>query len=187
MAYYMKQKDNKTLRPAVQGELDTLCGLYSVVNALNWLHPRVRRKPLFRAMIRWFSQHYDITVCLTIGTEPDQLDALLRFLQTSRWRRWPFTFHKPFMGVPRLTTCGILTQCQQWLDQRPDRVVLLGDQYHWTVVSDMDSEWMYFFDSYTYTRIHHSRWSLRKQPGRHQLYRQAIYFIERGASDHDHG
>ncbi|GAJ63821.1 hypothetical protein JFPO14_contig00008-0007 [Edwardsiella piscicida] len=186
MAQYMKQQNSNTLRPAVQGDLDTLCGLYSVVNALSWLHPRLRRKPLFRAIVHWFSQEYDITVCLTTGTEPDQLDAMLDFLRTRCQQRWPFTFSKPFMDIPKLSTRHILTQCQQWLDHHPDRVVLLGDQYHWTVVSHMDSEWLYFFDSYTYRRIHRSRWSLREERGKHQLYRQAIYFIERGASNHDH-
>lgn len=87
MAQYMKQQNSNTLRPAVQGDLDTLCGLYSVVNALSWLHPRLRRKPLFRAMVHWFSQEYDITVCLTTGTEPDQLDALLDFLRTRYQQR----------------------------------------------------------------------------------------------------
>lgn len=183
----MKQKDRQTLRPAVQGDLDTLCGLYSVVNALYWLHPQLRRKALFRALIDHLSQHHDVTSCLTCGTESEQIDALLHFLRTRRPRRWPFSVHKPFTNIPALTTRHILGQCRQWLDQRPDRVVLLGDQYHWTVVSHMDGEWLYFFDSSTYTRIHRSRWSLRHQPGRHQLFREAIYFIEKGVPDHDHG
>lgn len=183
MAQYMKEKHNRGLRPAIQGDLDALCGIYSVVNALYWLHPGLRRKPLFRALVSFFSQHYDIADCLITGTESAQLDALLNFLQSRRESRWPFHFHKPFARTRGLTTRDILAQCRNWLAQHPDRVVLLGDQYHWSVVSHMDSKWMYFFDSGSYTRVRQRYWSLRARPGGHQLFRQAIWFIEKGEAD----
>jgi hypothetical protein len=182
----MKKQTPLTLTPSLQGDLDSLCGLYSVINALFWLYGHsIRRKPLFRALVCHLSELVPIEECLTQGMDSPLIDKLLSFLEHSYYRRYPVTIMKPFQHLTHLATTKILKQCDQWLFQRKDRVVLISDQYHWSVVTQMDNDWLYFFDSYKYQRISLRGFSLRAQTGKHQLFKEAIYFIERGKTEHD--
>lgn len=138
------EKLKASLTPAKQGELDSLCGLYSVINSLYWLYGRkIRRKPLFRALVHHLSQHSSIDECLTNGMESPQIDCLLHFLQISRYKRYPIAVHRPFLTQPNVSTKTIFAQCQQWLEHS-HRVVLLGDQYHWSVITHVDNDWLCF-------------------------------------------
>lgn len=60
------------------------------------------------------------------------------------------------------------------------RAVIIRDQFHWSVVIEADSQNLYFFDSSSYRKKAHSRYSLRYEEGKLQLYPDGIYFIERG-------
>ncbi|OAT41105.1 hypothetical protein M988_2282 [Hafnia paralvei ATCC 29927] len=176
----MEKLQASLLTPAKQGELDSLCGLYSVINTLYWFYgQKVRRKPLFRALVHHLSQHSSIADYLTNGMESPQIDCLLHFLQTSRYKRYPITVYRPFLTQPNVSTKAILAQCQEWLEHNHG-VILLGDQYHWSVVTHIDDDWLCFFDSGSRGHIHRHRWSLRQQQGKYQLFKDAIYFIEQG-------
>lgn len=182
----LKMKQFKKLTPAVQGTLDSLCGIYSVVNSLYWLYgPRIKRTPLFRALVDHLHQRHDVVDYLAYGMETPAIVSMLRFLQSSRYRRYPITVQRPFIHKPARTARSTLVRCQRWLSQHPGRVILISDQYHWTVLIHIDDEWLYFFDSSTYTRIRRRRCSLRERAGMHQLFLDAIFFITREESHND--
>lgn len=97
----MKQQNTLILKPAVQGTLDSLCGIYSVVNMLYWLYgPRIKRLTLFRALVHHLHEHHDIAECLTNGMDTPVVDCMLNFLQSSRYRRYPITVHRPLYVSP---------------------------------------------------------------------------------------
>lgn len=112
----MEKLQASLLTPAKQGELDSLCGLYSVINTLYWFYgQKVRRKSLFRALVHHLSQHSSIADYLTNGMESPQIDCLLHFLQTSRYKRYPIAVYRPFLTQPNVSTKAILAQCQEGL------------------------------------------------------------------------
>jgi hypothetical protein len=56
---------------------------------------------------------------------------------------------------------------------------MLSDQFHWSLVTRMDEETLWFFDSNGRTSMPRKAFSLRAGATPRQLFPEAIYFIER--------
>ncbi|WP_231039574.1 hypothetical protein [Proteus terrae] len=57
------------------------------------------------------------------------------------------------------------------------RLILLGDQWHWSLVEHMDSEYLYFFDSHQQEKVSRTSYGLRGNKVR-RLYSESVYFVE---------
>ncbi|EDX3113850.1 hypothetical protein B6O77_000868 [Salmonella enterica subsp. enterica serovar Mississippi] len=170
----------KNIEPARQGDLDSLCGFYSIVNMMYWFYgKRIRRKILFNVLINYFSDHWPVRECLTMGIDSSQMDILLNFLKQGRYSKYPVNITQPFRIKRPNNKVGILRDFRKYLASGHERVILVGDQFHWSVVTGIDKDNFYFFDSCNYRVAPHSNYSLRKQIGKIQLYPEGIYFIEK--------
>lgn len=166
-----------------QGDLDCLCGAYGLVNMMSYLFDgRVKRRPMMRALLREYGAEWVLNDWLNYGIDEDRMDYLIdRILQNGYYyKHFPTQITQPFKETSRLTSKQILDGMAQYLNHSDfSRVILISDQYHWSVVTRMDNQYLYFFDSNGRKRSLRTAYSLREGASSYQLYPGAIYFVER--------
>lgn len=168
-----------------QGDLDCLCGAYSVVNMMGYLYDgRIKRKPLMRALLLEFSYEWSLDEWLTQGLDGNQMDYLLQHVVTTGYyaKRFPLTITQPFRKRKILTPRTIMRDMERFInhaDNRFSRLILIGTQHHWSLVKSMDEHYLYFFDSDGQKRLRRSSHSMQPDANSHQLFTDCIYFIER--------
>lgn len=174
---------NRGIRASQQGELDSLCGAYCLVNMLSWLYDgKVKRRPLMNRLTQAYQQRWPLNEWLTKGIEEDRLDWLMdQVLQKGHYsRQFPVEITKPFAGKKGLADGRLFREMQQFLNVTDhSRLILLSDQFHWSLLVKMDEETLWFFDSNGRTTMPRKAFSLRTGLTRRQLFADAIYFIER--------
>ncbi|EAT2981308.1 hypothetical protein PXY67_003426 [Salmonella enterica] len=167
--------------PSRQGDLDSLCGFYSIANMMYWLYGRkIKRKTLFKVLLQCYSQHWSIIECLTSGMDSSQMNVLLQYLSQCRYRKYPVIISQPFSTQTSLSKLKILRTIRSYLENNDSRAIIMRDQFHWSVIIHADSQNLYFFDSGSYRKKTFGRYSLRDEEGKLQLYPDGIYFIECG-------
>lgn len=166
-----------------QGELDCLCGAYSLVNMMSYLYDgRVKRRPLMRALLKEYGYQWMLDEWLTHGIDEDRMDCLIETILRRGYyhKHFPIQVSQPFKEARRLTTKHVLNDMADYLIPSDfSRIILISDQYHWSVVTRIDSQYLHFFDSNGRKRSHRTLYSLRADASRYQLYPGAIYFVER--------
>lgn len=175
--------DDRGIRASQQGELDCLCGAYCVVNMLSWLYDgRVKRRLLMNRLIQTYQQRWPLHEWLTEGIEHNRLDWLMaKVLQKGHYsRQFPVQITRPFAGKRGLTDGQLFREMQRFLDVTDhSRLIMLSDQFHWSLMVKMDEDTLCFFDSNGRTTMPRKAFSLRTGVTRRQLFPDAIYFIER--------
>jgi len=174
---------NRGIRASEQGELDCLCGAYSLVNMLSWLYDgRVKRKPLINRLLQAYQQRWPLHEWLTEGIDEKRLDMLIKqVMQKGHYHRhFPVEITKPFEGKRSLSDGRLFSDMQRFLNVSDhSRLIMLSDQFHWSLLVKMDEEMLCFFDSNGRTTMPRKAFSLRTGTTRRQLFPEAIYFIKR--------
>ena len=109
------------------------------------------------------------------------LTLIAQVLQKGHYRRqFPVEITRPFAGKRGLTDGRLFREMQRFLDVTDhSRLIMLSDQFHWSLLVKMDEEMLCFFDSNGRTTMSRKAFSLRTGVTRRQLFPDAIYFIER--------
>ncbi|WP_336886144.1 hypothetical protein [Citrobacter portucalensis] len=150
---------------------------------LSWLYDgRVKRRPLMNRLIQVYQQRWPLHEWLTDGIEEDRLDWLMaQVLQKGYYHRhFPLHITRPFAGKRGLTDGRLFREMQHFLSATDQsRLIMLSDQFHWSLLVSMDEETLRFFDSDGRSAMPRKAFSLRAGATRRQLFPGAIYFIER--------
>jgi hypothetical protein len=122
------------------------------------------------------------------GFDAVEMDHLIEtvLMQGYYHRRYPVVITKPFAGKQHLRTGLVFRKMAAFLNaaEAPGlRVVLMGTQYHWSVVRRFDRVYIHFFDSIGMDRVPRRQYSVMPGKARYQLLPDAIYFIERRLED----
>ena len=153
--------------PLVQGELDGLCGLYSIINSLIWgiyglqvsgHRPRYQSKPfgereiekLFLSLMTRVNRKHGIHPVVH-GISSLELARLLRYsaIWLSAKRDLELTFTRPFYRRPRATikqVCQVLSDHQSGAGT----AAIIGLEWpwrHWTVVIGVTATRLALLDS----------------------------------------
>lgn len=165
--------------PAKQGHLDGLCGIYSIVNALNWLYGNgVRRRSLFRYLLEQYHQHWSVLDCITDGIGEIEMDYLLNTVNKYNTKLKTLRVNTPFRYQKGLNSVKILRSCQQFLNDKPaKRAIILCDQYHWSVITQITDTEVRYFDSCEQQMIARDQFMLKAYARRTQLIPSAIYLL----------
>lgn len=166
--------------PSKQGDLDCLCGIYSLVNMVSWFYgERIKPRPLFNYLLREYGEYWPLYKCLTEGIDIPEMDYLIKRLTSKYQQKAPLRVTTPFRYKDGLTTQYILSACEAFLNAHTTsrRLILLGDQWHWSLVERMDSEYLYFFDSHQQERVSRASYGLKGKKAR-RLYTEAVYWVE---------
>ncbi|MBB3930025.1 hypothetical protein GGR25_001064 [Kaistia hirudinis] len=146
-----------------QGDLDALCGVYAVINA-------VRRaigtrapldegelKLLFSKLMRAANKEIGALRATTYGMDAAPLWKLTGAARTHIAKRHglELTAERPFHGQKRVPSNDVLLWLDQALPQTNSAVLvgLEGEFDHWTVAHRFTTAYLAFFDSAGFSRV----------------------------------
>ncbi|CAA0079522.1 Uncharacterised protein [BD1-7 clade bacterium] len=159
--------------PLSQGDLDSLCGIYAIVNVVNYLtgpHSEKKNVGLFSGLIEEFSRHWDLLSLLSSGTSCQQLSWLLR---KSVINQYDLHLSRPFYHHPNVDIDTVWSAAKEWVDN--GGVIIWGDEYHWTVVVRMTTRTAFFADSYGQQLVRKTRFETKSRT----LLPTSLYFIKK--------
>ena len=143
------------LPPFQQGGLDSLCGLYSIINAERFINRSSdeETQQLFDDLIHYLSKRKLLSKFLIGGILHREM---LGILDTVVGKRRIANIEIPWRGVanPDLTT--FWKSIQAFLDSTPGRAVILGLQGyhdHWTVIEKITNRSILLYDSALIKRL----------------------------------
>ncbi|MDK9705373.1 MAG: hypothetical protein OEL20_19790 [Sulfuritalea sp.] len=150
-----------SLQPMVQGELDSLCGLYSVVNAIRWAlganPPRLTAEDVFAIVVSQVERVADAGAALTEGIEPPHLyRALTHTLDVLRDHHGiDLIADLPFVRQRKATIEDVRAALTADLRESGTAylVVFWGRLDHWSVVRGVTSASFMLFDSAGFSRV----------------------------------
>ncbi len=169
-----------SLPPFQQGGLDSLCGLYSIVNAERFINHSSDEsaQQLFDTIIHFLSRKRLLAPLLIGGVIHRQMLLILNEVVGERipnlWIPW--------RGVPTPELDTFWRSLQSFLDGTPSRAVILGLKGyhdHWTVIETITDKSIFLYDSALITRLPRSTCSTFYVNGRrkHLLLPAQTYFL----------
>jgi hypothetical protein len=176
----MNSSPASSLPPFQQGGLDSLCGLYSIVNAERFINHSSddSAQQLFDSIIHFLSRKRLLTQLLIGGVIHRQMLLILNEVVGDRipnlWIPW--------RGVPTPELDTFWRSIQYFLDGTPGRAVILGLKGyhdHWTVIETITDKSIFLYDSALITRLPRSTCSTFYVNGRrkHLLLPAQTYFL----------
>ena len=168
------------LLPFQQGGLDSLCGLYSIVNAERIINRSSdgQAQQLFNDIIHFLSRKRLLAKLLIGGVLHTQMLSILNDVVGERIPN----VYNPWRGVPNPDLTRFWKSMKNFLDGTPGRAIILGLQGyhdHWTVVEIIASRSILLYDSSMIKRLPRSQcttmYTTNKR--RHLLFPAQTYFL----------
>ena len=135
----------KKLKPYQQGELDKLCGVYVVVNAVRLLR-RIQCKnkieTLVSEIVDYLGDKNELATVYQAGMTCRLLSTLLKDVVIPQYS---VKVHKPFHTRPGAPLVEVIARIKTFTDD--GGVVIWGDEKHWTVVRRVTSHSLVLYDS----------------------------------------
>lgn len=176
----MRRGTYSRLPPFQQGGLDSLCGLYSIVNAERIINHSTddQAQDLFDTMVHFLSRKRLLTRILLDGVIHSHMVLILEKVVNGRipsleipWRSQPTPELDPFWESMR-----------EFLDGTPGRAIILslnGYHDHWTVVHSISSKSIFLYDSDEIRRLPRSECTTARHRRTHLLLPAQTYFLSK--------
>jgi hypothetical protein len=166
--------------PFYQGALDSLCGIYSIVNADRIINGTSKEgsKELFGEIIRYLSRKRWLSGILTEGMMLKHVSSILADVVGSRIPHQEM----PFRGVATPDLEALWASLSVFLDGQSRRAVILatnGLYDHWTVISSVTENQINLFDSYRLRKLPRAYCTTSGAKGRrlHHLLPAQTFFL----------
>ena len=151
--------NGKEKRPYLQGALDGLCAIYSIVNAARIISDigEEESKNLFKQILDYLENSSDLGRVLTEGIGLNTVGSILRDVANGRIpeRNMPFK-HRPDTSLDEFWS-----EMMAFLDGGSKRAILIGVGGrmwdHWSIVHAISDRQVYFFDSHKLKSLNRSR------------------------------
>lgn len=142
-------------KPVLQGKLDSLCGLYSIINALNNMLPSNLvnddiRKELFRIGINHLDEKEGrLKDSLLIGMQSDILQTLINAYKPYIEETFGYILTTQLITKDDANITGVLNNISLHLEEEKSAViVLLGGKYdHWSMIIRATEQTWHMTDS----------------------------------------
>lgn len=147
------------LPPFQQGGLDSLCGLYSIINAERFVNHSTdeESQQLFNSLINYLARRGLLSKFLVDGIiHTEMLVILKRVVGKKRISNVQI----PFRGIPNPDLTTFWKSMQRFLDGTPGRAIILGLQGyhdHWTVIEKITNRSILLYDSSLIKRLPRDR------------------------------
>ena len=143
------------LTPFQQGGLDSLCGLYSVVNAERIINHSSdnETQQLFDDLVHFLSQRKLLSKLLIGGIIHTEM---LLLLDKVVGKQRIANVYVPWRGIPNPDLTTFWKSMQFFLDGRPERAIILGLKGyhdHWTVIESITNRSIKLYDSALIQRL----------------------------------
>ena len=147
-----------SLPPFQQGGLDSLCGLYSIINAERIINRSSdeETQQLFDDLIHYLSRRRLLSKFLIGGIIHTEMLVILNKVVG---KKRISNVEIPWRGVPNPDLTTFWKSIQTFLDGTPGRAVILGlDGYHdhWTVIESITNRSILLYDSALIKRLSRS-------------------------------
>lgn len=148
--------------PDQQGNLDSLCGIYAVINAMNLVYPMRRqdRVQLFKHLITTLRKDKYVEIALLSGTYKRHMSLMLAAAAGHMFRQQkaPVTVQPFFRSGKGISMEMYFHKLQEFLEQKNRVVVisLMGRLNHWSCVREMTKTSLLLEDSYGYRFVRKS-------------------------------
>jgi hypothetical protein len=147
------------MKPYVQGALDGLCAVYSIVNAARIISDidENQARELFTRILAYLEKTRDLSRLLTEGIGLLTVGGILRDVTSDMigYRSMPFK-HQPDTSLDELWL-----EAMSFLNGGGKKAVLMclsGPLWdHWSIVHAITEKQLYFFDSHKLKRLNRSR------------------------------
>ena len=168
--------------PFGQGGLDSLCGVYSIVNSERMVNNTTLEESskLFEEIILYLDGQGILTKILTNGMLLKHVKSIILDVVGDRI---PYSkLH--FAGQPNPSLDNFWTTVKSFLEDEPKRAVLLGIEglySHWTVIKDISERRITLFDSNDMRHLNRSRCTTAeaRMDRHHRLCPAQTYFLGR--------
>jgi hypothetical protein len=146
-------------KPFLQGALDGLCAVYSIVNAVQIIADIDERasKQLFGEILAYLEKSHNLSRVLTEGIGLHAIGGILRDVVGSRITRRQM----PFKQYPKPSLDEFWNEIIAFLEEGNRRAVLIcisGTMWdHWSIVHAISDKQIFFFDSHKLKRLNRSR------------------------------
>lgn len=152
----------KHLKPLEQGDLDSLCGLYAIINAVRVATYPVREfnrmelGRLFNRGIAALSSLRQLKMVLTVGMDDDVWILACKAITDEASVLFPGTFscRRPIVAAGGWKAQDVIRHLKRSVDAACPAIVVLGGRLeHWTVVAGYSATRFNLFDSIGYNWI----------------------------------
>jgi hypothetical protein len=176
----MRRGTPSRLPPFQQGGLDSLCGLYSIVNAERIINRSTddQAQDLFDNMVHFLSRRRLLTRILLDGVIHSHMLLILEKVVNGRIPN----LETPWLGQPTPELDPFWESMRVFLDGTPGRAIILGlNGYHdhWTVVHSISSKSIFLYDSDQIRRLPRSECTTAKRRRKHLLLPAQTYFLSK--------
>lgn len=124
-----------------QGELDCLCGIYSIVNAVYFVsNKKIKRKSLFNELLLAYMNNWGVYDLLTGGLDLHQMKYLLNHtIKIHKQLKVEYLNIRQHSKIPSLIS--------SYLENQSNSIVLFSTNYHWSLIKGYDNKKLALFDS----------------------------------------
>ena len=180
----------KEVKPFEQGELDGLCGIYSIINSVRRIKEGKilkadeagidERNELFLAILNYLHNHYHGLVFMIDGISIQAIAGILRDIIEPKYN---ITRKRPFDKRPDVKLPEFWDSMQSFMKDTPNGAILLGlggKHDHWTVVESITDKGMYVMDSDGLIHFNRGSCTTSARTGvrkKHQLIPTHAYFL----------
>lgn len=175
--YHQLEEPKKTYR---QGDFDSLCGIYAIINAYNHLNgpiPTSKLEALFNQLIAVAHNNWSLKWIISDGIYAPDLSYLMR---ETIVKDSDVVFYRPFYKKPNPSISELWEVMTRFLAIE-EGVILYGDNFHWSVITAISPKALYLADSLGKTRV--NRATIERATDLHdKLTPHELYFLSRGES-----
>ena len=173
------------LKPYEQGALDSLCGIYSIVNAMRVIEglSNEESQKLFKKIIAYLEENKSLAETLASGISITVMGTIFKDVIGDQINR-----AIPFQKHTDVSISEFWKEMTRFLhEKRPKgekRVILLslgGLHDHWTIVRKISNKRIWLFDSIGLRNLDRSKCTTRKASSSrlHLIYPTQTYFLKR--------
>ena len=184
---YTNLRPASGLLPFQQGGLDSLCGLYSIINAERIVNRSSdwETQQLFDDLIHFLSRRGLLSKLLIGGIIHTQM---LLILDKVVGKQRISDVRVPWRGVPNPDLTTFWKSMQWFLDGTPGRAIILGLQGfhdHWTVIESITERSIFLYDSARIKRLPRARCTTvyATWKRKHLLLPAQTYFLSNEVTD----
>jgi hypothetical protein len=171
----------------LQGDMDGLCGVYSVVNAAKLVHEDFRGDKayeLFSKCLKEIEKRKPLSRIFEGGMKARDLKALLREVLAKHYK---IKIRRPFKASG-IKLRQFLREIQEFIEEDSNRAVIVcfgagWEMIHWSVIKSTGRIQVSFCDSAGWNRISRRRLTTRKATSRKPFLFETkeTYFLSNGS------
>jgi hypothetical protein len=183
---YQRRRKPPQLQPLQQGNLDGLCGIYSIINAIRYLCKEFKHEEsfaLFHFLIGKAAKHGNLNDIITQGLTPKEFKRLLKSALKWLKREYNIKIKQQRCRHKKSNRFTLKTAWQDFSSHLSKKTVILigftGKHNHYSVITGITAKTLVTFDSSKMQLIRKSQCSTGYTENKYCIERKEVFFLTR--------